>query len=65
MFMKDLLDKCRLCPRNCSINRNCGEIGFCGAGNEIVIAKYYLHQLDEPCITGENGSGTIFFLIVI
>lgn len=59
--MKDLLDECRLCPRNCSINRNCGEIGFCGAGNEIVIAKYYLHQWEEPCITGENGSGTIFF----
>ena len=59
--MKNLLDKCVLCPRNCAVNRNCGEIGFCGAGNEIVIAKYYLHQWEEPCITGMNGSGTIFF----
>jgi len=59
--MKDLLNKCRLCPRNCSVNRNCGEIGYCNAPNEITIAKYYLHQWEEPCITGKNGSGTIFF----
>ena len=59
--MRDILNECRLCPRNCSINRNCGEIGYCGAGSEIVIAKYYLHQWEEPCITGRNGSGTIFF----
>ena len=61
MCMKDILNECRLCPRNCSINRNCGEIGFCGAGNKITVAKYYLHKWEEPCITGENGSGTIFF----
>ena len=61
MFMKDLLDKCILCPKNCSVNRNNGEFGFCRAGNEIVIAKYYLHQWEEPCITGDKGSGTIFF----
>lgn len=59
--MKDVLNKCNLCPRNCLVNRNCGEVGFCSAGNEIMIAKYYLHQWEEPCITGENGSGTIFF----
>ena len=59
--MRDVLDKCMLCPRNCSINRNRGEFGFCGAGSEIFIAKYYLHQWEEPCITGKNGSGTIFF----
>jgi len=59
--MKDLLNKCRLYPRNCSVNRNCGEIGYCNAPNEITIAKYYLHQWEEPCITGKNGSGTIFF----
>jgi len=59
--MRDLLNECRLCPRNCSVNRNCGEVGFCNALNEIVIAKYYLHQWEEPCITGKFGSGTIFF----
>lgn len=61
MCMKNELDKCRLCPRNCGINRNCGEVGYCLAGNKITIAKYYLHQWEEPCITGEKGSGTIFF----
>lgn len=59
--MKKLLDNCKLCPRNCSVNRNCGEVGYCKAGNEIFIAKYYLHKWEEPCITGKNGSGTIFF----
>ena len=59
--MKKEFDKCVLCPRNCSVNRNCGELGFCKASNEITIAKYYLHQWEEPCITGKNGSGTIFF----
>ena len=59
--MNKLLNYCNLCPRNCSINRNCGELGYCKAGNEITIAKYYLHKWEEPCITGENGSGTIFF----
>ena len=59
--MKDVLNECRLCPRNCSVNRNCGEVGYCNAGSEITIAKYYLHKWEEPCITGKNGSGTIFF----
>lgn len=59
--MKDVLNECKLCPRNCSVNRNCGEVGYCRASNEITIAKYYLHQWEEPCITGKNGSGTIFF----
>ena len=57
----DYLNKCNLCPRNCLVNRNCGEVGFCKAGNKIMIAKYYLHKWEEPCITGKNGSGTIFF----
>ena len=59
--MKDVLNNCNLCPRNCSVNRNSGEVGFCNAGNEITIAKYYLHKWEEPSITGRNGSGTIFF----
>lgn len=59
--MNNLLNKCNLCPKMCSVNRNCGEIGFCKAPNKITIAKYYLHQWEEPCINGKNGSGTIFF----
>ena len=61
MCMIDVLNKCNLCPKNCNVNRNLGEKGFCKAGSEITIAKYYLHKWEEPCITGKNGSGTIFF----
>jgi len=53
--------KCNLCPRNCNIDRDKGEIGYCGAPNELVIARYSLHMWEEPIISGDNGSGTIFF----
>ena len=59
--MNKLLNKCTLCPRNCKVNRNNNELGFCRAGNKIKIAKAYLHMWEEPPITGKNGSGTIFF----
>lgn len=51
---------CILCPRKCGIDRNSG-VGYCGAGSEIRLAKAYLHMWEEPCISGEAGSGTIFF----
>ncbi|MEE0944296.1 MAG: radical SAM protein [Clostridia bacterium] len=53
--------RCELCPRKCGINRIQGEIGFCGAGEDTVIGLYSLHKWEEPCISGENGSGTVFF----
>ena len=56
-----MLDGCNLCPRNCNVNRNNNEIGYCGASNQMVIAKAYLHMWEEPCISGRVGSGTIFF----
>lgn len=56
-----MLDSCNLCPRNCNVNRNNNEIGYCGASNQMVIAKAYLHMWEEPCISGNIGSGTIFF----
>ena len=59
--MNKLLDKCMLCPRECGVNRNKGELGFCRAENKLKIAKAYLHMWEEPPITGKNGSGTIFF----
>lgn len=55
------LDECRLCPRNCKVNRNKGEIGFCRAGKNVKIALASLHYFEEPCISGEKGSGTVFF----
>lgn len=51
---------CTLCPRNCGIDRSRTR-GFCGAGAVPKAAKAALHLWEEPCISGKNGSGTIFF----
>lgn len=55
------LHSCKLCPRQCGSNREDGKRGFCGANNKVMISKAYLHQWEEPCISGKNGSGTVFF----
>ncbi len=54
------IKKCNLCPHNCSINRE-NKIGRCKATAKAKIALASLHFYEEPCISGENGSGTIFF----
>lgn len=59
--MKELLNKCEICPRKCKVNRNNGELGYCKASNKMKIGGYHLHMWEEPIITGKNGSGTIFF----
>lgn len=51
---------CLLCPHKCGINRNMAY-GRCKAGNKIEIGGYSLHKFEEPCISGEHGSGTVFF----
>lgn len=56
----DYLEHCNLCPRNCNINRH-KTTGFCKANDKIKIARAALHYWEEPCISGKNGSGTIFF----
>ena len=56
-----LLEKCVLCPHDCKVNRNEGKLGRCKAGKNIKIALANLHYFEEPCISGENGSGTVFF----
>lgn len=52
---------CNLCPRNCNVNRKLGEVGYCGQPYEISAARAALHMWEEPCISGERGSGTVFF----
>ena len=52
--------ECRLCPRKCGINRE-ETSGFCGAGKNLKIARAALHFFEEPCISGERGSGAVFF----
>lgn len=59
--MEELLSKCMLCPRKCGVNRNNNELGYCKASNKMKIGGYHLHMWEEPIITGEKGSGTIFF----
>jgi putative pyruvate formate lyase activating enzyme len=56
-----LMESCRLCPRNCGVNRINGEVGFCKAGNKPMVAGYHAHFGEEPPISGYKGSGTIFF----
>ena len=55
------MNDCSLCPRNCHVDRTKNELGFCLAPNKLVIAKAYLHKWEEPSISGNVGSGTIFF----
>ena len=56
-FMTD----CVLCPRRCHINRAAGHVGYCGQTAELMAARAALHFWEEPCISGNNGSGTVFF----
>lgn len=52
---------CTLCPNSCHVNRAAGEIGVCGQSSEIRIAWSGLHRGEEPPVSGEKGSGMIFF----
>ena len=55
------LEKCSICPHNCGINRLNGNIGRCKSNGNIKLAMASIHNFEEPCISGENGSGTVFF----
>lgn len=56
-----MLDNCTLCPHNCKVNRLEGKKGRCKCDNTLKIALASLHMFEEPCISGANGSGTVFF----
>lgn len=56
-FMAD----CRLCPRDCHADRFHGERGYCGQDARIRAARAALHMWEEPCISGDAGSGAVFF----
>ncbi len=55
------LKNCRICPRNCGVDRISGQVGFCRTKGEIFVSRASLHHWEEPCISGTNGSGTVFF----
>ena len=55
------LSSCDLCPRRCGANRRAGQKGWCGAGELARVALVSLHRWEEPCLTGAQGAGTVFF----
>lgn len=59
--LNELLRECRLCPRGCGVDRLSGEQGYCGCDARLLVARAALHMWEEPCISGEEGSGTVFF----
>lgn len=57
----DLLSPCRVCPRECRVDRLGGEVGACRIGRQAVVASYGPHFGEEAPLVGSRGSGTIFF----
>lgn len=54
------MKKCELCPRRCGVDRSV-TVGYCGQSDKIRVARAAPHMWEEPCISGKNGSGTVFF----
>lgn len=57
----EIMKSCKLCPRECGVNRLKGEQGFCGATSQLMVSAYHPHFGEEKPLSGRNGSGTIFF----
>ena len=55
------MSACTLCPRMCGVDREKGELGFCGKPESLYAARAALHFWEEPPISGEHGSGAVFF----
>ena len=56
-----LLESCVICPRKCKVNRLKDQKGFCKTGLKARVYSFLAHHGEEPAVSGENGSGTIFF----
>ena len=52
--------QCNLCPRGCGVDRSV-RTGVCGCGDTMHVARAALHMWEEPCLSGERGSGAVFF----
>ena len=52
---------CKLCPRQCGVDRSTGELGYCRCPDTAMVAKTMLHKWEEPALAGSGGSGAIFF----
>ena len=60
-MFENAYEECRLCPRECGVNRRLGQLGFCGMDGVLRVARAALHLWEEPCISGKSGSGAVFF----
>jgi putative pyruvate formate lyase activating enzyme len=58
---EDLFRECRLCPRECGVDRLLDRKGYCGMSSRMFAARAALHMWEEPCISGQRGSGAVFF----
>ena len=54
-------EACKLCPRQCGVNRSAGQLGYCRCPDTALVAKTMLHKWEEPALAGSGGSGAIFF----
>lgn len=59
-FLLDILKECRLCPRECRVNRISGETGYCKAPRDLMVSSAFPHFGEEPPLVGCHGSGTVF-----
>ena len=59
--LESMLSPCRICPRECGVDRAAGEVGACRAGMAATVSSIGKHFGEEPPISGSRGSGTIFF----
>lgn len=60
-YWQKTLECCTLCPRNCGVNRLLGERGYCHGTVSLSVARAALHMWEEPCLSGKEGAGTVFF----
>jgi len=58
--LRAMIAPCRLCPRDCGVDRSAGERGLCGVGEKATVASAGPHFGEEACLVGRGGSGTIF-----
>lgn len=61
MSTHEFFKNCTLCPRRCGVQRGDGELGACHVSGNLKVARAALHMWEEPCISGEHGSGAVFF----
>ena len=61
MNLYKFISPCTLCPRNCRVERDKGEVGFCKVTDKPMVSSFGPHFGEEPVLVGWGGSGTIFF----